>query len=111
MKNNSVQFKESTVRKAIEETYDDLVGGCINTTYDYDKDTEEYQSAMSFLNNPDDICNDIYRIITSGTARVNYGGMIIAIQENVRFLGKTKLIEMIKEHINKHLAKDLQEIM
>ena len=103
-------FRKKLVYGGIRESYNDIVGEIINTTYDYEKDTEEYKEAIDLINDNENLCKTIYNMLITEYTMVQTPIGLIEIKKDIRFLGKETIIEMIKKYIAKHIEEDIKEL-
>lgn len=102
--------KEVLINKAIREQYDELIGGLINITWDYSVDSPEYKDAYSLLLDIDAIVNYIYNEIINGCTVSLVRGYSYNIKEDIRFLGRSKIMQLIKKHVLLRLPEDKKDI-
>lgn len=104
-----MNFREQIITKCIKQCYNELVGGQINRTYDYAKGTEDYEGAVKFLNDTNQIKSQVYDMVMH-TETIEFGYSLIGVTKDIRFMGKQKIENMVNNYIDKHLPIDLKEI-
>ena len=87
--------REDLAKVAIKQIYNEYVGGLINTTYDYNQDTDEYKQAVAAIKDVEGIKEYIYRELVNYRPLIEYKGMLVRIGTDIRFLGTEKINNMI----------------
>ena len=75
----------------------DIIGGIENTTYDYPENSQEYQDAVEYLKNHNQIVSDIYDAAITREFGAGYNGPAGAMVKHFRFAGKEFTMSAIEE--------------
>lgn len=81
-----------------------LIGGLVNTTYDYDGDSGEYRNAVECLNDTEYLINELYQMTISevyGEGSVCFNKQAESYLKDIRFCGKDWLMERCRRRIAK----------
>lgn len=101
--------REVECLKVVQDIYNDLIGGSINTLYDYDKDSREFKAAYDYITS-DLVIRDIYTIMINNSDQVymTSDGKVCNLR-HIRFLSRDKIFDIINGYVGAAIDSDREE--